>query len=241
MAKQASSGAQSDRLSCQTRLICGSKKLFAFCAATAARRITKLRGMAPVSRRCNPQDLQHRLDPEGVAIRIEKVLRDFKRRSSSVCAKNALGNVRIALARRSPLTSRSSALRRSRSDVVTPSRSPPSTSFCLTHLKQGLARAAGPRGRWIDRCPASRIFFAMLSHHSDCSLPDFSRKSIRLVHGSISQELEPSSNPGRLSFLHLLMPARIETAVVVVIRVAAAPFVPVLAPSCCGDPVNGKH
>ena len=97
------------------------------CANRAPRRITKPRGMASVARRGDPQDLADRLDPEGVAMLIDEGLQDLKRRSSSAWAKNALATLRISLARRNSLTSRSKALRRSRSSVVTPSRSPWST------------------------------------------------------------------------------------------------------------------
>jgi hypothetical protein len=54
----------------------------------------------------------------------------LSRRSSSAWAKNALASLRISLALRSSLTSRSSSLTRSRSALVTPSRTPVSTS-CL--------------------------------------------------------------------------------------------------------------
>ena len=57
----------------------------------------------------------------------------FSRRSSSAWAKNALASFSISLARRSSLFSRSSSLIRWASLVVTPSRTPVSTSTRLTH------------------------------------------------------------------------------------------------------------
>jgi len=51
--------------------------------------------MTPIARRGNPQDLADRLDPEGAAMLIEEGLQDFRRRSSSAWAKNALANFRI--------------------------------------------------------------------------------------------------------------------------------------------------
>ncbi len=52
--------------------------------------------------------------------------------TSSACAKKALASFRISLARRNSLTSRSSALMRSRSSLVTPSRRPVSISCFFT-------------------------------------------------------------------------------------------------------------
>jgi len=110
-----------------------SQAFIAYRTSAAARRIAKLRSTVPVARRGNPQNVADRLGPEGVATLIDKGLQDFRRRSSSAWAKNALASFRISLARRSFLTSRSSALRRSRSDVLTPSRSPQSTSSRSIH------------------------------------------------------------------------------------------------------------
>jgi hypothetical protein len=120
------------RISLPDALDLGPQKLIAFRAGSVPRRIAKPCCITPVARRGNPQDLADRLDPEGVAMLIDEGLQDFRRRSSSAWAKNALASFRISLARRSSLTSRSSALRRSRSDVLTPSRSPLSTSSRLT-------------------------------------------------------------------------------------------------------------
>ena len=55
---------------------------------------------------------------------VDELPQDFKRRSSSAWAKNALANFNISLALRSSLFSRSSSFRRCKSDVVTPSLAP---------------------------------------------------------------------------------------------------------------------
>jgi hypothetical protein len=53
---------------------------------------------------------------------VDEVVQDFRRRSSSAWAKNALASLRISLALRSSLFSRSSSFRRYSSVVVMPSR-----------------------------------------------------------------------------------------------------------------------
>ena len=45
--------------------------------------------MTPAARPDDPQDLAGRLDPEGLAMLMEKGLQDVRRRSTSVWAKNA--------------------------------------------------------------------------------------------------------------------------------------------------------
>ncbi|CAH2812527.1 MAG: hypothetical protein CBARDMAM_7124, partial [uncultured Caballeronia sp.] len=37
---------------------------------------------------------------------------------------------------------------------------------------------------------------AMLSYHADCTFPDFGRKLVRLVHGSIPSRVEASTKLG---------------------------------------------
>src|SRR6185312_9836749 len=151
----------------------------------------------PIARRGNPQDLADRLDPEGVAMLIYKGLQDFRRRSSSAWAKNALASFRISLARRNSLTSRSSALRRSRSGVVTPSRSPLSTSSRLTH----------PSSVWLVQ-PILGAMDSIAAHcegyspRCSCTMRTArSRTSAEnlfdLFIAPFSQELEPPPNPGR--------------------------------------------
>src|SRR5262245_6476284 len=60
----------------------------------------------------------------------------FGRRSSSAWAKKAAALRRISLARFNSLTSRSSSLRRSRSELDSPGRFPWSRSACRTHLRK---------------------------------------------------------------------------------------------------------
>ena len=76
----------------------------------------------PVGRRGDLQDLADRLDPVRLPVLVDAGVYDFSLRSSSAWAKKALAVLRISLARRSSLFSRSSCLRRSRSEVVRPSR-----------------------------------------------------------------------------------------------------------------------
>lgn len=91
-------------------------------SGAALRWIAKLRSMAPVTRRGNPQNLADRLDPECVAMLIDEGFQDLIRRSSSAWAKNALASLRISLVLRNSLFSRSSAFRHSRTLVVRPAR-----------------------------------------------------------------------------------------------------------------------
>src|SRR3546814_5416461 len=67
---------------------------------------------------------------------IDEAPQDLSRRSSSAWAKNALASFSISLARRSSLTSRSSAFTRCASAVVTPSRTPLSISCRWTQLSK---------------------------------------------------------------------------------------------------------
>lgn len=61
----------------------GLQDLIAFGTSAAFGRITKLRSMASVARRGDPQYLADRLDPEGVAMLINEGLQDLNRRSSA--------------------------------------------------------------------------------------------------------------------------------------------------------------
>jgi len=76
-------------------------------------RVTLLRDMTPISRRGNLQHFADWLDPVVSPILIDKGVY-FSLRSSSALAKKALASFKISLARRSSLTSRFSALTRSR-------------------------------------------------------------------------------------------------------------------------------
>ena len=75
-------------------------------------RLACQRRVMSIARRGDLQYLADRLDPEGVAVLINKGSQDLMRRSSSAWAKNALASFKISLARRSSLTSRSSSLTR---------------------------------------------------------------------------------------------------------------------------------
>jgi len=86
---------------------------------------------------------------------VDEFPQDFRRRPCSAWAKNALASLRISLALRSSLTSRSSAFICSRSDVVMPSRTPVSIWSRLTHS----LRVWGTQpilGRWIRWRPTAR-------------------------------------------------------------------------------------
>lgn len=100
---------------------------------TAFMRLAKQRCMSSISPRGDLQDLPERLDPEGLAMLVDEVLQDLSRRSSSAWAKNALASFNISLALHNSLTSRSRSLTRWASLVVTPSRTPASTSDRLAH------------------------------------------------------------------------------------------------------------
>ncbi len=65
--------------------------------------------MQAVTRWGDLQGPADRLDPERVAVAVHEIDQDLSRRSSSAWAKNALASLGISLARRSSLTSRSSA------------------------------------------------------------------------------------------------------------------------------------
>lgn len=65
--------------------------------------------MQAVTRWGDLQDPADRLDPERIAVAVNEIDHDLSRRSSSGWAKNALASLRISLARRSSLTSRSRA------------------------------------------------------------------------------------------------------------------------------------
>src|SRR5574344_2534368 len=106
----------------------GTERLIPAQASRPPFRVGLAGGMLVVGRRGNRQYLADRLDPVGLAVVVDEGLHRLKRRSSSAWAKYAEALRRISLACRSSRTSRSSALSRSRSGVVSPSRSPPSRS-----------------------------------------------------------------------------------------------------------------
>ena len=128
---------------------------------------------------------------------IDEALQDFRRRSSSAWAKNALASFKISLALRSSLTSRSSAFICSRSDVVMPSRTPVSIWSRLTHswrvwgtqpILGAMDSMAAHREGYSPRC--SRTMRTARSRTSGENWFDF------LLMAQSSQRKEPPQNPG---------------------------------------------
>src|SRR5690606_3152752 len=99
-------------------------------------RIISLPRTPIVGRRSNRQDRADRLDSVHLAVLIDEGHHHFGRRSSSACAKNADAFRKISFARFSSKFSRSSCLRRWRSSVVRPGRSPRSRSAWRTHRRK---------------------------------------------------------------------------------------------------------
>src|SRR5215207_8585976 len=93
---------------------------------------------AVVSASRNPEHLAHELDREARLLRLDEPVRAHRVPSSrakktAAFFRNSLSCLRVLFSRRSLLSS-------SRSEVVSPSRSPSSTSYCLIHrLKDSLA------------------------------------------------------------------------------------------------------
>lgn len=83
--------------------------------------------------RCNTAD---RLDPVRLPVIVDELDHHLPRRSSSAWAKYAEALRRISLACFNSRFSRSSALIRSRSEVVVPSWRPASRSACRTQLRR---------------------------------------------------------------------------------------------------------
>ena len=118
--------------------------------------------------------------------------------------KKALASFRISLARRSSLTSRSRALMRSRSSLVTPSRRPLSISSLRTHscsawgtqpILGAMDSMAAHSEGYSPRC--SCTIRTARSHTSGENLFDF------LFMAPSSQRLEPPQNPGRFNSTEL--------------------------------------
>src|SRR5690606_21700800 len=153
--------------------------------------------MSPVTRRGHLQNPADGLDPERVSVLVDETLQLFKRRSSSAWAKNALAALRMSLARRNSLFSRSNCLRRSRSLLVNPSRWPASISSRLTHscrvwgtqpIFGAIDSIAAHSEGYSPRCSCT-----MRTARSRTSGENFDDLFMALS----SQELEPPQNPGR--------------------------------------------
>ena len=124
---------------------------------------------------------------------------DLSLRSSSAWEKKALASFSISLARRNSFTSRSSALMRSRSACVTPSRRPTSTSMFAYPVMQCLWHASDLRGNRFDGRPLRRIFVAVRLHHANCSFAYFRGVFVRFLHGgSILSNVGASSKSGAI-------------------------------------------
>lgn len=124
----------------------------------------------------------------------------FLRRSSSVCAKNALASRRISLVWRNSLTSRSSALMRSRSAVGMPSRTPVSISCFLTQscnmtVEQPIIGAIDSTATHSD----GRSLSASCTSRTARSLTSGEYLFVLLMV-PFSQEMEPLQFPGRFTF-----------------------------------------
>src|SRR5664279_2570409 len=163
------------------------------------RRVSPLRCVSAVSRRGNLQHFADRLDPVATPVRVDEISHYLSRRSSSACAKKALASFRISLARRNSLTSRSRSLTRCASFVVTPSRTPASTSWRLTHSSSvcgtqpifgAIDSTAAHSAGYSPRC--SRTMRTARSWTSGANLFD-------LFMAPSSQKLEPPQNPGRFT------------------------------------------
>src|SRR5699024_6560041 len=123
----------------------------------------------------------------------------FSSRSSAAWAKKALADFRISLARRSSRFSFSSALRRSRSSVVTPDRIPRSTSDRLIQASRvvgvqpifgAIDSIAAHSDRYSSRCSCTRR--TARSRTSGENL-------LFLLMAPFSQEMKPPQNPGRFT------------------------------------------
>ena len=163
-------------------------------------RLAQQRRVSSIPRRGDLQYLADRLDPESVAVLVDEVPQDLSRRSNSAWAKNALASFRISLARRSSLTSRFRSFTRCASLVVTPSRTPSSTSTRFTHSCSvcGTQPILGA----IDSMAAHSDGYSppVLLHHPHSPLTDFGRELVRLLHSSILSEKGASSKAGAVHF-----------------------------------------
>ena len=146
-------------------------------------------GVTVIGRRGDLQHPAYRLDPERVAVAVNEIDQDLSPLSSSAWAKDALASLRISWARRSSLTSRSSALMRSRSSVLRPSRTPTSISSCLTQ-SLSVWRAQPILGAIDSIAHREGVLTPVFLHHPHGSLTHLGGKTVGLlaVHGSIFSE-----------------------------------------------------
>src|SRR5271165_1969418 len=165
--------------------------------------------MPPVSRRGDLQRLADRLDPELVSVLIDELSHVLKRRSSSAWAKNALAKRRISLALRNSRTSRSSALTRSCSAVLGPSRWPVSRSCWRTHRRS--VSAVQPIFAAIDTIAAHCDAYSSLDSatiRTARSMTSGENFDDLFMMAPFSQMMEPPSNPGRFTSEHMIEDTR---------------------------------
>lgn len=163
--------------------------------------ITLPGSMAPVGGRRDPQQLADRLDPKPLPVLVDERPHIFLRRSSSACAKNALARRRISLAWRRSSFSRARALMRSRSALVTLSRTPVSFSYFLTHSCN--VTAAHPIFGTIDSIAAHSEGGALRASSTSLtarSLVFGEYLFVLLIVAPFSQVMEPPQSPGAIRY-----------------------------------------
>ena len=123
-----------------------------------------------VGRPTGPATRADRLDPIGIPVLVDVVVREFGLRSSSACAKKAVAVRRTSLARRRSLFSRSSAVMRSRSLALTPSRWPLSVSMRLTNSND--VWGTQPIFGAMETAAHRRVLVPVLSYQPHCLFLD---------------------------------------------------------------------
>ena len=157
--------------------------------------------MAAIRRRGHLQDRAGGLDPEAFSVTIDERPYGFSRRSSSACAKKALASFKISLARRNFLFSRSNALMRLCSSLLTPALGPVSTSRRLIQLSSvcGLQPTLPATDSMVAQCEPYSL---RCSYTSRTARSRNSGENLVLVVlvvfivAPVSQIKEPPQNPG---------------------------------------------
>lgn len=102
--------------------------------ASKTHRAMREHSVTAICRRDKLEHIAPRHNSERIAVLINEDSQDFRRRSSPVCAKNALASFNISWARASPLTSCSGFFIHRASLDVKPTRVPATISVCSVHL-----------------------------------------------------------------------------------------------------------
>lgn len=102
---------------------------------------------------------------------------------------------RIAFARLSSRTSRSSSFSRACSPVVSPALHPWSRSAWRTQVPERLIRAADLLGDGLDRSPLRRVLALVLEHHPNRPLPHLGGVRLCSGHDPNLSRVGASSNP----------------------------------------------